>query len=505
MAELKEAGCVCVTDDGRPVMSAGVMRRALEYARDLDLPVMVHAEDLTVSSGGAMNAGPVATGLGLSGVPAAAEVAMVQRDLLLAETCGARLHVAHVSAAGSVRAIREAKARGVRMTAEATPHHFTLTDEAVAGMAASGDQPAADPYDTHAKMSPPLRAESDRAAVVAALNDGTIEAIATDHAPHGALDKQVEFIHAANGIIGLETSLALTLALVRSGELPLPRAVERLTVGPARCFGLPYGTLGAGASADVAVIDAEREWKVDPQRFYSRSRNSPFAGWTLRGKVVKTCVAGQQGIIDSSGASAKALIERARKAPGMEGQDLATRVSTKAPYRWEQGVAGREPQARKHEVVVVDYGVKRGILRQLVDIGCGVTVVPSRTPASEILARKPDGVVLSNGPGDPAAVVGADVQARELLGKVPVMGICLGNQILALAMGGKSTSWCVRGRNTSRRPAARCTPTTAAMSSGCRLSSTGSSSTAARRTARPPSSASCARRAPICPARTRTC
>jgi len=293
MAELKEAGCVCVTDDGRPVMSAGVMRRALEYARDLDLPVMIHAEDLTLSSGGAMNEGPVATRLGLPGVPAAAEVAMVQRDILLAETCGARLHVAHVSAAGSVRAIREAKARGVRITAEATPHHFTLTDEAVAGMAASGDQPAADPYDTHAKMSPPLRAESDRAAVVAALNDGTIEAIATDHAPHGALDKQVEFIHAANGIIGLETSLALTLALVRSGELPLPRAVERLTVGPARCFGLPYGTLGAGASADVAVIDAEREWKVDPQRFYSRSRNSPFAGWTLRGKVVKTFVAGK--------------------------------------------------------------------------------------------------------------------------------------------------------------------------------------------------------------------
>jgi carbamoyl-phosphate synthase small subunit len=146
----------------------------------------------------------------------------------------------------------------------------------------------------------------------------------------------------------------------------------------------------------------------------------------------------QQGVIDSSGASAQALVERARKSPGMEGQDLATQVSTKAPYRWEQGVAGREPQPRRHEVVVVDYGVKRGILRQLVDVGCGVTVVPSRTPASEILARKPDGVVLSNGPGDPAAVVGADVQARDLLGKVPVMGICLGNQILALAMGGKT-------------------------------------------------------------------
>ncbi len=146
----------------------------------------------------------------------------------------------------------------------------------------------------------------------------------------------------------------------------------------------------------------------------------------------------QQGIIDSTGASAKALIGRARTAPGMEGQDLATRVSTKAPYRWEQGVAGREPQPRRHEVVVIDYGVKRGILRQLVDVGCGVTVVPSKTPAADILARKPDGVVISNGPGDPAAIAGADVQARQLLGKVPVMGICLGNQILALAMGGKT-------------------------------------------------------------------
>jgi dihydroorotase len=295
MAELKEAGCVCVTDDGRPVMSAGVMRRALEYARDLGLPVMVHAEDLTLSSGGAMNEGPVATRLGLAGVPAAAEVAMVQRDLLLAEMTGARLHVAHVSAAGSVRALREAKARGVRVTAEVTPHHFTLTDGAVAGIAPAlfAPQPAGEPYDTHAKMSPPLRAEADRQAVIAALNDGIIDAIATDHAPHGPLDKQVEFAHAQNGVIGLETSLALTLALVRAGALSLSRAVERLTAGPARCMGLPYGTLGAGAPADAIVVDAEREWKVDPQRFYSRSRNSPFAGWTLKGKVVRTFVAGR--------------------------------------------------------------------------------------------------------------------------------------------------------------------------------------------------------------------
>jgi len=295
MAELKEAGCVCVTDDGRPVMSAGVMRRALEYARDLGLPVMVHAEDLTLSAGGAMNEGPVATRLGLAGVPAAAEVAMVQRDILLAEMTGAHLHVAHLSAAGSVRAVREAKVRGVHVTAEATPHHFTLTDAAVAGVAAglAASQPAGEPYDTHAKMSPPLRTEVDRQAVISGLSDGAIEAIATDHAPHGALDKQVEFAHAQNGVIGLETSLALTLGLVRAGALPLARAVERLTVGPARCFGMPYGTLGAGAPADVIVLDAEREWKVDPQKLYSRSRNSPFAGWTLKGRVLRTFVAGK--------------------------------------------------------------------------------------------------------------------------------------------------------------------------------------------------------------------
>jgi len=299
MAELKEAGCVCLTDDGRPVMSAGVMRRALEYARDLALPVMVHAEDLTLTGHGCMNEGPVATRLGLPGIPAAAEVAMVQRDLLLAEMTGAQLHVAHVSAAGTVRAIREAKARGVRVTAEATPHHFTLTDEAVAGAPASvpafrqDDVPPVEPYDTHAKMSPPLRGESDRQAIVGALSDGVIDAIATDHAPHGPLEKDVEFERAANGVVGLETSLALALALVRAGDLALPRAVERLSSGPARCFGLPYGTLAAGAPADVILVDPDRAWKVDPQRFHSRSRNSPFAGWTLRGRVIRTYLEGR--------------------------------------------------------------------------------------------------------------------------------------------------------------------------------------------------------------------
>jgi dihydroorotase len=242
-----------------------------------------------------MHEGPVATRLGLPGIPSASEVAMVQRDLLLAEVTGGHLHVAHVSAAGSVRAIREARARGVRVTAEATPHHFTLTDEAVAGVAVAGQSTASagEPYDTHAKMAPPLRAESDRQSVVGALADGTIDAIATDHAPHGALDKQVEFDRAANGIIGLETSLSLTLALVRTGELSLSRAVELLTSGPARAFGLPAGTLSVGAVADVIVVDAERSWRVDAAELRSKSRNTPFAGWTLRGLVLRTYLAGK--------------------------------------------------------------------------------------------------------------------------------------------------------------------------------------------------------------------
>jgi len=298
-AELRDAGCVVLTDDGRPVMSAGVMRRALEYARDLGMPVMVHAEDLTLSAGGSMNEGEVATRLGLSGVPAAAEVAMVQRDLLLAEITRAHLHIAHVSAAGSVRAIREARARGVHVTAEATPHHFTLTDEAVAGQPASvpsaalSDAPACEPYETHAKMSPPLRAEADRQAVVGALADGVIDAIATDHAPHGPLDKQVDFASAANGIIGLETSLGLTLALVRAGELPLYRAVERLTSGPARALGLSAGTLTPGAAADLIVVDPERSFKVEAHKLHSKSKNSPFLGWTLRGRVLRTYLDGR--------------------------------------------------------------------------------------------------------------------------------------------------------------------------------------------------------------------
>ncbi|HLL06088.1 MAG TPA: dihydroorotase [Myxococcaceae bacterium] len=281
MGELIAAGCVCVTDDGRPVMNASLMRRALQYATLFDVPVMVHEEDLTLSGKGAMTEGPTATRLGLLPIPASAEIAMVARDLVLLEETGGRLHIAHVSCEGSVRLVREAKRRGLRVTAEVTPHHFTLDDTAVG------------PYDTHAKMNPPLRLRRDVEALREAMVDGTVDAIATDHAPHGVLDKQVEFEKGINGIIGLETALGLTLTLVHEGVLSPNRAVELLTDGPAKAFGLPGGHLAPGAPADVALIDPNVEWAVDAERFFSKSRNTPFQGRRLKGRVTQTWVGGR--------------------------------------------------------------------------------------------------------------------------------------------------------------------------------------------------------------------
>jgi dihydroorotase len=282
IGELIAAGCRVITDDGRPVMNAALMRRALEYAQTFDVPVMVHEEDLDLSHGGCMHEGATSTRLGLKGIPAAAEVAMVMRDIALLEEVGGRLHIAHLSCAGSVRAVREARARGLRVTAEAAPHHFTLTDEAVGR------------YQTDAKMMPPLRESADREAVIAAMADGTIDAIATDHAPHSRVEKHVEFDRAANGVVGLETALPLTLALVREGRLTLMRAIELLTAGPARIFGLPGGSLAVGAPADVTLVDPEATWTVDPERFHSKSRNTPFAGWKVQGRVEQTYVAGRR-------------------------------------------------------------------------------------------------------------------------------------------------------------------------------------------------------------------
>jgi dihydroorotase len=280
--ELVGAGAVAVSDDGRPVASSHLMRTALEYARTFGIPVADHCEDPTLAAGGAMHEGIVATRLGLKGIPAAAEEIMVARDILLAELTGGHVHLCHMSTRGSVELIRRAKERGLRVTAEACPHHFTLTHEACEG------------YNTNAKMNPPLREPEDREAIRQAIRDGTIDVICTDHAPHHYDAKEREFDDAPNGIIGLETALGLAVSeLVEPGLLSLPDLVNRMSVMPARIFNLEGGTLAPGAPADVVVIDPAAEWIVRPEEFYSKSRNTPFAGRRLRGRAGATIVRGQ--------------------------------------------------------------------------------------------------------------------------------------------------------------------------------------------------------------------
>ena len=282
LAELAEAGCVAFSDDGKCVMNAELYRRAMEYTLPFALPVISHAEDQDLSRGGCMHEGVVSTELGLRGIPAAAEDVMVARDILLAELTGAHLHIAHLSTTGAVRLVREAKARGVRVTAEVTPHHLLLTDEAVRA------------WDANTKMAPPLRTKRDTEALVEALVDGTIDCVATDHAPHAVADKEGEFDRAANGIVGLETTLTLLYdRLVRPGVMPLPTLIARLSRDPARLLNLPGGSLTVGAAADVTLVDPDAAVTIDPTRFASKSRNTPFAGWTATGRPWKTIVGGQ--------------------------------------------------------------------------------------------------------------------------------------------------------------------------------------------------------------------
>ncbi len=280
--ELVGAGAVAVSDDGKPVVSSHLMRTALEYARSFDLPVADHCEDPSLSAGGVMHEGLVATRLGLKGIPAAAEEVMVARDLILAELTGGHIHLCHISTRGSVELIRRAKEKGVRVTAEATPHHLTLTHDACEG------------YNTNAKMNPPLREPEDREAIRQALVDGTIDVIASDHAPHHYDAKEREFDDAPNGILGLETAFGLAVTeLVETGLLTLPELLFRMSTRPAQVFGLPGGTLAPGAPADVVVLDPKVRWTVDPGAFFSKSRNTPFGGRILTGRADLTIVRGR--------------------------------------------------------------------------------------------------------------------------------------------------------------------------------------------------------------------
>ena len=284
IGEMKQAGIVAISDDGRPVLDSGLMRRAMEYATDFDLPVVDHCEDCCGAEGWSMHEGVYSARMGLKGLPGAAEDLHVARDLILAELTGAHIHIAHLSTGRSVELVRQAKQRGVRVTCEVAPHHFTLTDR---DLFESG-------YDTQFKMAPPLRSETDLAAILDGIRDGTIDAIATDHAPHHANEKAVEFDRAANGIIGLETAVGLTLdRLVHPGVISLSRMVEMLATAPASIFRLDRGTLQVGAVADVTIFDPQRRCRVDLAASHSKSRNSPFDGWELHGAPVATVVAGQ--------------------------------------------------------------------------------------------------------------------------------------------------------------------------------------------------------------------
>jgi dihydroorotase len=282
IGQLVEAGAVAFSDDGSPVADAELMRRAFEYCRMFDKPILAHEEVLELSRGGVMNEGLVSLVLGLPGMPPAAEDVMIGRDIALAEVTGGRLHVMHVSTAGGVELVRAAKARGARVTAEACPHHFTLTDESLRG------------FDSNFKMSPPLRTAADVDAIIAGLVDGTIDCIATDHAPHALEKKMLELDRAPFGILGLETAVGLAVTrLVVPGRIGWPRLIEAMSTLPARILGIDRGTLRPGAVADITLIDPHQTWQVDVEAFQSKSVNSPFHGWTLQGRAVATIVGGR--------------------------------------------------------------------------------------------------------------------------------------------------------------------------------------------------------------------
>lgn len=281
MGDLKETGCVAVSDDGKPVVNSELMRRALEYAKGMGIMLISHCEDLLLVGEGVMNEGYTSTELGLKGISRVAEDAAVARDVYLAEFTDSPIHIAHISTRGAVRIIRDAKARGVKVTCETAPHYFSLTDDAVRG------------YETNAKMNPPLREAADVEAIKAGLKDGTIDAIATDHAPHHQDEKDVEFALASNGVIGLETSLPLCLALVRDKVLDIKQLIERMSLNPSKILGIDRGTLQPGAIADITLIDPKAEWIVKEEELCSKSINSPFIGTNMKGRAAFTIVGGK--------------------------------------------------------------------------------------------------------------------------------------------------------------------------------------------------------------------
>jgi dihydroorotase len=349
MAELVEAGCIAFSDDGSPVSDPAVMRNALAYAAMLDVPIMSHCEDLALSRGWAMHEGAISTRLGLPGYPAAAEETQIARDIMLAELTGARIHICHVSTAGGVALIRAAKERGVRVTAEVTPHHLTLSDRWVLGALGTPpptDEPAAQPeppqrgrrrkkaeaglglpswldptrlppYDTSTRVSPPLRGDEDLEALIEGLRDGTIDAIATDHAPHSHVDKACEYRLAAPGIAGLETALALVLTLAHRGEMDLVNLVAKLTEGPAIVLGRAPATLRAGMPADIVIFDPDRSWVVEPEHLVSKGRNTPLVGQQLKGQVMLTMVRGHIAFRRGSFGVGTGMLQQASKLEGI--------------------------------------------------------------------------------------------------------------------------------------------------------------------------------------------
>lgn len=281
-ADLKRAGAVALSDDGMPVESAEIMRRALEYAKMFDLTIMEHCEDLSLANEGYMHEGFVSTELGLRGIPSASEDVMVARNIILSELTDSKMHITHISTAGAVDLVRQAKRKGLKVTCDVTPHHFTLTDEAVKG------------YSTNTKVNPPLRTEADRRAILEGLADGTIDAIATDHAPHAREDKDVEYAYAANGLVGLETAVPLVYSeLVLKGILSLEQAISKMTIKPAEILNIPLGSLQVGKEADISIIDPNKKAVVRKEKFYSKGKNTPFDGWELTGWPVCTIVNGK--------------------------------------------------------------------------------------------------------------------------------------------------------------------------------------------------------------------